>query len=147
MRIYSSIVKPRKNSFVMLMPSHSEITVDITLKLVRQLLTSGHKPSMRQIALEQPACQKVMKDWDNLFLKDKILYHKHSLSGTDINQRFLPEVYRDIALAGPHDQGTDRTMSLVKSRFYWPGMDGDIEKYVRNCPRGSRNDSSQDSGC
>ena len=26
-------------------------------------------------------------------------------------------------------------MSLVKSRFYWPGMDGDIEKYVRNCPK------------
>ena len=26
-------------------------------------------------------------------------------------------------------------MSLVKSRFYWPGMDGDIEKYVRNCLR------------
>ena len=26
-------------------------------------------------------------------------------------------------------------MSLVKSRFYWPGMDGDTEKYFRNCPR------------
>ena len=26
-------------------------------------------------------------------------------------------------------------MSLVKSRFYWPGMDGDIEKHVRNFPR------------
>ena len=26
-------------------------------------------------------------------------------------------------------------MSLVKSRFYWPGMDGDIEKFVKNCPR------------
>ena len=23
----------------------------------------------------------------------------------------------------------------MKSRFSWPGMDGDIEKYVRNCPR------------
>ena len=51
----------------------------------------------------------------------------------------LPEIYRDIALAGLHDkaghQGRDRTMSLVKSRFYWPGMDGDIEKKVKNCPR------------
>ena len=48
---------------------------------------------------------------------------------------FLPEVYRDIALAGLHDQGRDRTMSLVKSRFYWPGMDGDVKKYVRKCLR------------
>ena len=117
----------------------AEQTVDGTLNRVRQLLTSGHKPTKRQIALEPPACQKVFKDWDNLFLKDNILYRKHSLSGTDIIQLLLPEVYRDIALAGLHDeaghQGRDRTMSLVKSRFYWPGMDGDIEKYVKNCPR------------
>ena len=117
----------------------AEQTVDSTLNRVRQLLTSGHKPTKRQIALQPPACQKVLKDWDNLFLKDNILYRKHSLSGTDIIQLLLPEVYRDIALAGLHDearhQGRDRTMSLVKSRFYWPGMDGDIEKYVKNCPR------------
>ena len=40
---------------------------------------------------------------------------------------------------GLHDeaghQGRDRTLSLVKSRFYWPGMDGDVGKKVRNCPR------------
>ena len=56
-----------------------------------------------------------------------------------IIQLLLPKVYRDIALAGLHDeaghQGRDRTMSLVKFRFYWPGMDGDIEKYVRNFPK------------
>ena len=76
---------------------------------------------------------------DNLFLKDDILYRKHSLNGTNVNQLVLPEIYHDIALHGLHDdashQGRDRTMSLVKSRFYWPGMDGDIKKFVKNCPR------------
>ena len=51
----------------------------------------------------------------------------------------MPEVYRDIALQGLNDeaghQGRDSIMSLVKSRFYLPGMDGDIEKFVKNCPR------------
>ena len=55
-------------------------------------------------------------------MKDDILNRKHSFNGTDINQLVLPEVYRDIALRGLHDeaghQGRDRTMSLVKSRFY-----------------------------
>ena len=118
---------------------HQLQTVDSTLNCVRQLLTSGHKPTKPQIALEPPACQKVLKDWDNLFIKDNIFYCKHSLSGTDIIQLFLPEVYLDIALAGLHDeaghQERDPTLSLMKSRFDWPGMDGDIEKYVRNCPR------------
>ena len=72
-------------------------------------------------------------------MKDNILYRKHSIQGTEFNQLLLPEVYHDIALAGLHDeaghQGRDRTFSLVKSRFFWPGMDGDIEKYIKNCPR------------
>ena len=117
----------------------AEQTLDATLCRVRQLLSSGHKPTRRQIALEPKPCQKILKDWDNLFLRDNVLYRKHSLSGSDIQQLVLPEVYQDIALKGLHDeaghQGRDRTMSLVKSRFYWPGMDGDIEKFVRNCPR------------
>ena len=117
----------------------AEQTVDTTLYRVRQLLSSGHKLTKRQIALEPKPCQKVLKDWDNLFLKDDILYRKHSLNGTNVNQLVLPEVYRDIALQGLHDEAglpaRDHTMSLVKSRFYWPGMDGDIEKFVKNCPR------------
>ena len=39
---------------------------------------------------------------------------------------------------GLHDESghqVSRTMSLVKSRFYWTEMDGDIEKHVRKCPR------------
>ena len=89
-------------------------TVDTTLYRVRQLLYSGHKPTRRQIALEPKPCQKVLKDWNNLFLKDDFLYRKHSLNGIDVNQLVLPEVYRDIALQGLHDeaghQGRDCTM-------------------------------------
>ena len=119
--------------------SSAEQTMDAFLCRVRQLLSSGYKPTRRHIALEPKPCQKILKDWDNLFLRNNGLYRKHSLGGTDIQQLVLPEVYQDIALKGLHDeaghQGRDRTMSLVKSRFYWPGMDGDIGKFVRNCPR------------
>ena len=91
------------------------------------------------IPLESKECQKYLRDWGSLFLKDNVLYHKFSFHGNDVNQLLLPIVYHDIALAGLHDeaghQGRDRTISLVKSRFYWPDMDGDIEKYIKNCPR------------
>ena len=117
----------------------AEQTVDSTLNRVRQSFTSGHKPTKRQIALESKDAQSFLRQWDSLFLKDDILYRRHNLNGTTVNQLVLPEIYRDIALVGLHDeaghQGRDRTLSLVKSRFYWPGMDGDVEKKVRNCPR------------
>ena len=90
-------------------------------QIVRQLLASGYKPAKRQIALEPPSFQNVLKDWDDLFHKDNILYLKHSLSGNDIKQLLLPEVYRDIALVGRFDeagnQARDHNMPLVKYIF------------------------------
>ena len=32
-------------------------------------------------------------------------------------------------------QGRDRTKSLVRSRFYWPGLDADVDEKVRTCDR------------
>ena len=32
-------------------------------------------------------------------------------------------------------QGTDRTTSLIKQRFFWPGMDSYIRERVRQCER------------
>ena len=30
-------------------------------------------------------------------------------------------------------QGRDRTINLVRERFYWPGMTKDREQWVSNC--------------
>lgn len=32
-------------------------------------------------------------------------------------------------------QGKDRTLSLVSSRFYWPGMATHVDKLVTHCDR------------
>ena len=96
----------------------AEQTMDATIHRVRQIYATGHKPTRRQIALEQSPCQKFLRDWDHLLMKDNILYRKHSIQSTEVNQLLLPEVYHDIAIAGLHDeaghQGRDRTLSLVK---------------------------------
>ena len=117
----------------------AEQTVDAPMNRVRQLLLAGHKPTKRQISLEPSDCQKLLREWDHFLFKDSILYRRYNARGSTVSQLVLPEIYRDVVLTGLHDdaghQGRDRTTSLVKSRFYWPGMDGDIEKKVRNCPR------------
>ena len=61
---------------------------------------------------------------------------QYNARGSTVSQLVFPEIYRDFVLTDDDagHQGRDRTTSLVKSRFYWPGMDGDIEKKVRNCP-------------
>ena len=54
-------------------------------------------------------------------------------------QFVLPRPFRKQALEACHDEvghlGIERTTSLIKDRFYWPGMEDDIEEYVRTWPR------------
>ena len=54
-------------------------------------------------------------------------------------QFVLPRPFRKQALEACHDEvghlGVERTTSLLKNRFYWPGMENDIEEYVKTCPR------------
>ena len=51
----------------------------------------------------------------------------------------LPESLRSQVLESLHDcsghQGRERTLALVKRRCYWPGMQGDVTKWIENCER------------
>ena len=112
---------------------------DATIERVINLLQAGHKPTKRQMALEEESVYKLLREWDKLSLRNEVLYRQSQLYGENVSQLVLPIAFRDLALTGYHDdaghQGRDRTGYLIKSRFYWPGMDIAIELKVQNCPR------------
>ena len=31
--------------------------------------------------------------------------------------------------------GRDQTLSLIRDRFFWPGMSADVEEWIKNCNR------------
>ena len=76
---------------------------------------------------------------EKLSLENGILYRHTIINNERIKQLILPSHYRDLALTHLHDevghQGQDRTLSLVRSRFFWPGFEADVEHKVRNCER------------
>jgi hypothetical protein len=76
-----------------------------------------------------------LRDWDKFTLKDKILYRYSNLYSEKVSQLVLPPVYRDVVFQRLHagHQGRDRTLFLIKSRLYWPGMETDIEIKVKSC--------------
>ena len=51
----------------------------------------------------------------------------------------LPSEYRKMLLMGLHNEtghlGIHRTISLVKDRFYRPGMNKAIEEWIQSCDR------------
>ena len=54
-------------------------------------------------------------------------------------QLVVPKAYRSRALAGCHDdvghQGRMRTLSLLRERFFWPGMQAEAMQHVLKCTR------------
>ena len=66
-------------------------------------------------------------------------YSDNSTSKKTLWQLVVPKHFRERALCGCHDdvghQGILRTLSLLRERFYWPGMQEEATQYVMHCSR------------
>ncbi len=75
-----------------------------------------------------------------------IIYRVTHVKYETINQIVLPTCYRKTALQGLHDDvghhGRDRTLSLLRERFFWPRMAADVDNWVSKCSRCLRRKSS-----
>ena len=83
--------------------------------------------------------RRYLRDWSKLKLKDNVLYRTTTVSGEEYDQLIVPTTIKDTILQSLHDdmghQGRDRTSWLVKTRFFWIGMDSDIDNKVCHCGR------------
>ena len=81
----------------------------------------------------------LMKERQRLFLKRGVLYRKREENEQEIHQLVLPAQNRVEALNGLHNDighpGVDRTLSLVRQRFFWPNMTKDVTAHISSCKR------------
>ena len=112
---------------------------DPTLKLIIEHLQSGSRISVKQIQNNPLIDRRYFKDWEKLYLYQDVLYRKVELNGQAFQQLVIPLSYRELVFKALHDslghQGRDRTTSLVKQRFFWPGIDAYVRDKVQSCER------------
>lgn len=57
----------------------------------------------------------------------------------DVHLLVLPKEYVSMVLRSLHDEsghiGVEKTIKLIRDRFYWPKMGAEVEQYVKNCGR------------
>ena len=89
---------------------------------------------------EDPSGMRViLKYKQDLELKNGLLYRKVQLQNHDkVRHQFvLPENYRKRAIMALHDDfghlGMEKTLALLKDRFFWPKMSEDVRQYIRTC--------------
>ena len=107
-----------------------EQSADDSIGILVQYVKSGYCPQKEEL-VDYPDAVK--------YLRHYILYRNTVINGENIQQLVLPVAYRDLVLKHLHDnvghQGQERTLSLVRSRFFWPGFESDVENKVRTCDR------------
>ena len=86
-------------------------------------------------------CKTILRRRSRLITRNGLLYRKFICTNTkeQVFQFVLPRKFRLEALQACHDNighlGIERTHTLLRDRFYWPGMKQDVDDYVGNCPR------------
>ncbi|KAK7945555.1 hypothetical protein WMY93_001283 [Mugilogobius chulae] len=106
-------------------------------ELIHQLETGEKVPPTARAEL--PELPLLLREWTKLELIDGVLYRKRQDNDTLSYQLVLPEDLRPFVLKSLHDDmghlGIDRTLDLVRARFYWPRMASDVEQKVKTCGR------------
>jgi len=114
---------------------HSDPVISDLIKCIQQ----GTRPTALRASGTTSAVTRYNRDWDKLELHQGVLYRDSMVGNQSCKQLILPEALRDEVFRALHDdlghQGRDRTTSLFKQRFYWPGMETFIRDKVAACDR------------
>ena len=97
-------------------------------------IASGTKPGKDQFPTS--LCSTVLlQNFDKLVVRHGVLHRKTDETfQVVVPQVIVPEILHLLHNNFGH-QGRDRTISLVRDRFFWPGMCRDIENWISKCER------------
>ena len=112
---------------------------DATLRRVVALVKKGQKPTRTELEQEAVEVRAYMREWQRLEIKAGVLKRCVQRNGKQKYLLLLPEVHRAEALKGLHDDmghlGRERTLELLRDRFYWPQMAADVDRWIVGCKR------------
>ena len=120
-----------------------EQRADPNLTVIIKLIESGQLQKRKQHGKDTPEVKSLLRIRKSLKLVKDILYREtytDNSSSKKIQWQLVgPKAYRSRALAGCHDdvghQGRMRTLSLLRERFFWPGMQAEAMQHVLKCTR------------
>ena len=120
-----------------------EQRLDPNLGVIIRLIESGQLFKRKLQGKDSTELKSFLRNKRCLKLVKDVLYRKsysdNSTTKKTLWQLVVPKHFRERALFGCHDdvghQGILRTLSLLRERFYWPGMQEEATQYVMHCCR------------
>jgi len=117
-----------------------EQRADSDLARVIDLVLAGGRLSDRARRREPPGVLRLLSFYSSLVVEDGILYKVSSYKDDHVVKRIVvPSHRRTSVLEKSHNDlghlGRDKTLSVAKDRFFWPGLTKDVEAFIKSCPR------------
>ncbi|XP_033726170.1 uncharacterized protein LOC117315873 [Pecten maximus] len=98
----------------------------------------GYRPPRDEIPKESWN-PHLYRQYDSLKVVRGILYREVPDDGRRRHLFVIPEVLVPFVLRSLHSNmghlGVAKTLTLCRDRFYWPGMNTDVERWIAGCPR------------
>lgn len=111
---------------------------DQCIKHVIHQIENGETPPPT-LRTQLPDLPLYLRELHRLEFHNNILYRRRQVGSQRAYQLVLPAEFRSPVLTSLHDDmghmGVDRTLDLVRTRFYWPKMASDVEEKVKKCGR------------
>ena len=120
-----------------------EQRLDPNLGVIIRLIESGKLTKRKLQGKDSSEVKSFLRNKKSLKLVKDVLYRKsysdNSTSKKTLWQLVVPKLFRERALLRCHDdvghKGILRTLSLLRERFYWPGMQEEATQHVLKCSR------------
>lgn len=107
-------------------------SLDPDIHHVIEYVRNEQKPPKNEIG-----SNPLLRQFNHLKLIDGVLHRATHIDEETRHQLVLPIEHASTVLEALHDDmghpGKDRTLSLIRDRFYWPGMHKDIETWIEEC--------------
>lgn len=113
---------------------------DINVGVLCKYWQNKQCPGKKILQQENRTVRKLCYQWDRLVEHQGVLYRKvqDDYDGEQL-QLIVPSKLQSVILTELHDklghQGIERTLALVRKRFYWPNLSQDVVKWCTQCER------------
>ena len=112
-------------------------TQDEELDTVRKWLDLKEKPKFREIKSQSTFLRSLWSQLSSLEIQNGLICRK--VAGNETFQIIVPLSERRHILKECHDKriaghlGISKTIARIRSRFYWPGLNKDVRRYINGC--------------
>ncbi|MGH0124627.1 UNVERIFIED_CONTAM: hypothetical protein FKN15_076715 [Acipenser sinensis] len=114
---------------------------DPTLRSVMRYLRRTSPPTAAERRSESPRALKILQQWKRLELKEDVICRKVQDPGTSemftqivVPQNSARQLWEEYHERSGH-LGLEKTLSVLKRTFYWPGLKEDAHDWLEACPR------------